>query len=404
MADELCFSSTCDIKNNSCFVFYDLSLLCSLIFSHPLYFSYFLFFSPYLFKFIFFISPLFFTTTLVLLLSFLTTTFPQPKLGIIQTVVDKLRSKLNDVDEDEDFCNFEDFEIYKIVFHDQPLITVSDGEDNEQVSVMENAVAVAVTIPESDHKQEELRSLECLFEELDRFEDSTAAIETTEKESSSDLGKIVGELQKPEPVVKKKLGSKSMAVVEAEADQKLFEKSFSLKSNSCRVDSPSSIGSYGSMRKEKEWKRTLACKLFEERHNSEGGEEGMDSLWESYEEDNSSRKSKNRKEPMSINQKKMMMNNKKKIEFKYFDDDFEEDDDDEEEFMSNGQLCCLKALKLSAGKMNLGMGKPNLVKISKALKGFGWLHHVGSKNGLTGYPNSSRRFISAYRIPPLLRP
>lgn len=135
------------------------------------------------------------------------------------------------------------------------------------------------------------------------------------------------------------------------------------------------------MRKEKEWKRTLACKLFEERHNSEGGEEGMDSLWESYEEDNSSRKSKNRKEPMSINQKKMMMNNKKKIEFKYFDDDFEEDDDDEEEFMSNGQLCCLKALKLSAGKMNLGMGKPNLVKISKALKGFGWLHHVGSKNG-----------------------
>ncbi|KAI3749658.1 hypothetical protein L2E82_20274 [Cichorium intybus] len=377
MADELCFSSTCNLKNNPCFFFYDLSLLCSFIFSHPLYFSYFLFFSPYLFKFIFFISPLFFTTTLVLLLSFVATTLPPPKLGFFQTILDKLRSKLNDVEDDDEFRNFEDFEIYKIVFNDPPLITAGDGEDNEGVSVMENAAAVKVTVTEGE-KPEEERSLESLFEELDRFEDSTAATETTEKESSSDVEKIVGELPKPEPVVTKKRGSKSMAVVEA--DQKHVEKSFSMKSHSWRSESSSSIGSYGSMRKEKEWKRTLACKLFEERHNSEG-EEGMDSLWEAYEEDNSSRKSKNRKEAM-INKKNTTMKNKKKSEFKYFDDDFEEDDDDdEEEFMSNGQLCCLKALKLSAGKMNLGMGKPNLVKISKALKGFGWLHHVGSKHG-----------------------
>lgn len=284
---------------------------------------------------------------------------------------------MNDVEDDDEFRNFEDFEIYKIVFNDPPLITAGDGDDNEGVSVMENAAAVKVTVTEGE-KPEEERSLESLFEELDRFEDSTAATETTEKESSSDLEKIVGELQKPEPVVTKKRGSKSMAVVEA--DQKHVEKSFSMKSHSWRSESSSSIGSYGSMRKEKEWKRTLACKLFEERHNSEGGEEGMDSLWEAYEEDNSSRKSKNRKEPM-INKKNTTLKNKKKSEFKYFDDDFEEDDDDDEEFMSNGQLCCLKALKLSAGKMNLGMGKPNLVKISKALKGFGWLHHVGSKHG-----------------------
>ncbi|KAE8675162.1 Detected protein of unknown function [Hibiscus syriacus] len=55
--------------------------------------------------------------------------------------------------------------------------------------------------------------------------------------------------------------------------------------------------------------------------------------------------------------------------------------DNEEEEESNRQLCCLQALKLSAGKMNLGMGRPNLVKISKALKGIGWLHHVGSRHG-----------------------
>jgi hypothetical protein len=36
-------------------------------------------------------------------------------------------------------------------------------------------------------------------------------------------------------------------------------------------------------------------------------------------------------------------------------------------------LCCLEGMKFSAGKMNLGMGRPNLHKISKTFKGFGWL-------------------------------
>lgn len=375
MADELCFSTTNNNKNPPLIptvFFYDLSLLCSFIFSHPLYFSYFLFFSPYFIKFIFLFSPLFFTTTLLLLLSFLATTFPHSnKLGFIQTVLDKLRSKLNHVDEeDQELCNFEDFEIYKIVFHDIPssLITVGDGD-----RIMENAVDQVAG------KSEEETSLERLFEELDRFENSMPAIEMKEKETSSDLVEVVGELQKAEAVEMKKL--KSMAVATetttiAGEDQKTVPNS---KSNSWRLDSCSSFGSYGSMRKEKEWKRTLACKLFEERHNSEGGEEGMDSLWEAYENDHSTTittKSKNKKVDAMVKQKKTLIKNKN--EFKYFDDE----DDDEDEFMSNGvQLCCLKALKLSAGKMNLGMGKPNLVKISKALKGFGWLHHVGTKNG-----------------------
>ncbi|THG18902.1 hypothetical protein TEA_022349 [Camellia sinensis var. sinensis] len=36
------------------------------------------------------------------------------------------------------------------------------------------------------------------------------------------------------------------------------------------------------------------------------------------------------------------------------------------------------------GTLNLGMGRPNLVKISKAIKGIGWLHHV-TKHGKKGY-------------------
>nr|GFD25668.1 neurogenic differentiation factor 1 like [Tanacetum cinerariifolium] len=121
-------------------------------------------------------------------------------------------------------------------------------------------------------------------------------------------------------------------------------------------NSSSILSSHGSMKEEKEWRRTLACKLFEERHNSRGGEEGMDSLWEDHENSNS------KKYDSGIKR-------------------YSDDEDDEDVEMSNGHLCCLQALRLSSGKMNLGMRKPNLVKISKALKGFGWLHHVKNKNG-----------------------
>ncbi|XP_044502514.1 uncharacterized protein LOC123223416 [Mangifera indica] len=131
--------------------------------------------------------------------------------------------------------------------------------------------------------------------------------------------------------------------------------------------SGSNLGSFGSMRKEKEWRRTLACKLFEERHNV-GGSEGMDSLWETYETDS------NKLQTRSKSKKG------KQGSSKYYGDDDDDDDEEEEDEIDDGQLCCLKALKFSAGKMNLGMGRPNLVKFSKALKGIGWLHHV-SKHG-----------------------
>lgn len=127
---------------------------------------------------------------------------------------------------------------------------------------------------------------------------------------------------------------------------------------------PVNLGRFGSMRREKEWTRTLACKLFEERRTADVGEdsdsgEGMDLLWETYEADtNNGRSKKGSKGGHKEN--------------------FDEDDDD---FESVGQFCCLQALKLSAGKMHLGMRTPNLMKISKALKGIGWLHQVSTRHG-----------------------
>nr|CAD1824435.1 unnamed protein product [Ananas comosus var. bracteatus] len=111
------------------------------------------------------------------------------------------------------------------------------------------------------------------------------------------------------------------------------------------------------MRKEREWKRTLACKLYEERitfklHDEravdvKGGEE-MDLLWEAYEK-------------QKQKQKQSRRGGRRR----------------EEEDGSVRQVCCLKALKLSTGNMNLGVGRPNLMKISKVLKGMRMFQHFG---------------------------
>ncbi|GJT09045.1 hypothetical protein Tco_0843507 [Tanacetum coccineum] len=71
-------------------------------------------------------------------------------------------------------------------------------------------------------------------------------------------------------------------------DTKTVENSVKSTSNSMRVELDSCnsrFGSYRSMKKLKGWKRTLACKLFEARCSLDGGGEGMESLWEAYEED-----------------------------------------------------------------------------------------------------------------------
>lgn len=124
------------------------------------------------------------------------------------------------------------------------------------------------------------------------------------------------------------------------------------------------MGKYGSVMKEKEWRRTLACKLFEERHNAAfESDEGIDLLWEMYESSDLKRREGKKKKKSSKKDK--------------YGDEVEEDEEEDDEFeMTNGQLCCLHAVKISAGKMNLGMGRQTLVKISKALKRINWLHHA----------------------------
>ncbi|KAI3829846.1 hypothetical protein L1987_03975 [Smallanthus sonchifolius] len=540
MADALCFSSpssssSYNFKNKTNFqlitsiLLHDLSLLCSVIISYPLYFSYFVFFSRHFIKLISFISPLFIAAVFLSLLLTTTTAFcpnlPQLKLGILQTVIHKLKSNLYEVNGDEEVRNFEDFEIYKIVFdgtftiaicnegdeemrltkkilehsvnggwrndvrtsysdldeiekisensvhggrRNDASISDSDtdksgmktnpensvhgnrrnhasiidsyinnlgietnpensvhcgrrnddsisGSDNDKLGVekpTENSVhggrrnddsdtdklglktnpensvhgyrrndaslsdsdtdkLVVEKTPENsvhggrrltditvtDSYVDELnkeKGFEKLLEELDRFEDFTTAIETY-----ADSGKAG-------PV-------RSVCSVPAGVNSSVDDiySQNSVRSSSWRSNCLSIVNSHGSMREEKEWRRTLACKLFEERHNSGGGEEGMDSLWEAYENDNT----KNRKEIM-MNEKN---NNYGGIE-SFIDEDSDDEDEDEEE-MSNGHLCCSQALKLSTRKMNLGMGNSNFVKISKALKGFGWLHHVKNKHG-----------------------
>lgn len=133
------------------------------------------------------------------------------------------------------------------------------------------------------------------------------------------------------------------------------------------------LGGYGSMRKEKDWKSTLACKLIEERNSADNAGERMDLLWETYENETEERKNK------ASNSKSNKKKNKKKYyEIKYTDVKGVNvwNGKDEEEDESDGQLCCLRTLKFSAGKMISGMGKPNLVKISKTIKGIGWLHNL----------------------------
>ncbi|ONK58414.1 uncharacterized protein A4U43_C09F12230 [Asparagus officinalis] len=149
--------------------------------------------------------------------------------------------------------------------------------------------------------------------------------------------------------------------------QENLSKSLSLRSKDLQRE--------GSMRKEKEWRRTLACKLYEERmafkiqekRTTAEGAEQMDLLWETYESDaDGANKSKSK--------------GKKGKKESYIDGE----DGDEEEEESVSRLCCLQAFRLSSGRMNLGVGRPNLEKISKAFKGFGSFRRSSSNRSRKG--------------------
>ncbi|XP_010026016.1 uncharacterized protein LOC104416308 [Eucalyptus grandis] len=123
---------------------------------------------------------------------------------------------------------------------------------------------------------------------------------------------------------------------------------------------PSNIWNFGSAtRKEKESRRTLACKLYEERHgNGDDTGEGMDRLWELYEDEwneESSETESGRERGQTS------------------------DDEDDDEVEVSEETCCLEAFRLSAGKVNnLGLVRPNLVRISRAISGIRRLHQVAT--------------------------
>ncbi|KAK4440493.1 hypothetical protein Salat_0384200 [Sesamum alatum] len=366
---ELC----CTLKSHFSTLFIsDLTFLCSFILSHPLYFSYFIFFSPYILKLISFLSPLL-VTTFLLSLAFLTVLVHDN----FSTALDRsLRSKKDC--QNEEFQCFEDLGMYEVLFGSSMDVV----EESPLEFLEEKSMALGDSLVEGSEvgdKVEEKR-LENFLKILDEFERMASNVEERKKvepSKSTKFDKFVEKRDGSEATCGNKINLSPTEVGGSGGKERITPM---VKAHSQRVTSPKfdrgaceedelktessrtlDNCSLGSMRKEKEWKRTLACKLFEERHNVDGGD-GMDSLWEAYELDS---KNKAMNDDIIIDKKKNK-NKKEEITEMY----------GEEEEVDGQQLCCLQALKLSAGKMNLGMGRPNLVKITKAIKGFGWLHHV----------------------------
>ncbi|KAJ4830615.1 hypothetical protein Tsubulata_030438 [Turnera subulata] len=402
----------------------DFFLFCAFILSHPMYFFYFIFFSPYLFKLLSFLSPLFITTSLLLLVLLTVSPnlvldkchsgFSESKVSFVlatyQALAERLRCKVEVGEEEDQFHDFEELEVYKIVFKtsnpeesqvevlDEPepkqnylarsealhvsKVSSSVGGGNPQVvdDNLEGNPGNAQLIADGKslgaflHQKEEL--LEDLWWEKGEQEVKPLSV----KSNKVDETKEEALMRSGSKAFCRNIKTSEAKSLNSEDDsfsklsyQSLEEASTWSPDNggyytpkmagNAETLMGSNLGSFGSMRREREWRRTLACKLFEERHNA-NGDEGMDLLWETYETD-------------SIKVRAKSKSTKGKEE--YYDHDQEEEEEEEH----NGQLCCLQALKFSAGKMNLGMRKPNLVKITKALKGIGWLHHV-SRHGKKG--------------------
>lgn len=399
MMPDLCLSSTPKktATHFSTLLLSDLILFFSFILSHPLYLAYFLFFSPYILKLLSFLSPLFITTAL-LLLGFLTISpvdFSEPEVGFLLATYYTVRERLwsNTESEERESPLLEEFEAYKIIFDTSALYALENSDEVSELRSDENLEEKTVEIAWEEKR------IEGFCKQLDGFEQTTFK---EEEKRAEGLDSKPEELKKEASLVRSKLEAigdkleaevldskseelkKEVSLVRSESEamgDKLGADTVKISNNNGGeytsdrfLDSPSSptfessLGSYGSMRKEKDWKRTLACKLFEERHNVGGGE-GMDSLWETYEMDSS-----NKAKPKGNTTKKK---NKKKSVYEEEEEEYEEEDGD-------GQLCCLQALKFSSGRMNFGMRKPSLVKISKAIKGIGWLHSVTSRHGRKG--------------------
>lgn len=302
----------------------------------------------------------------------------------------------------EELNHFEELEAFKMVFNpsiDFHAVENSDEKTEELCFFDLEEKTVEIDWEEITQPIKEAKTLEGFFKELDEFEGFVYNAKEKKVEAPDtnfdkvEVKKGVELVGRGSEEIDDKL-SRDVGTVTARADNGGEHTSKARGKSERNVDRTdnggeytsmllgsrrsrtleSNLGNYGSMRREVEWKKSLACKLFEERNNVGGGEEGMDSLWEAYDRDSSN------KAKAKSNTKK----NKNKKKGKS-GDRYDDDEEEEEEEGIDGKLCCLQALKFSAGKVNLGMGRPNLVKISKAIKGFGWLHHVSIRPGKKGH-------------------
>lgn len=299
------------------------------LYSNPIYLAYFIFFFPYLFRFLSFLSPLLLSISLVVFCIFTLEDLP---------AFDASPVKSEDEDTEAPFSDFFEY-LQTPDHHNQPPNSCEHLEEYASPLIdAENRWPIWVSKeidPASLEKQNSSNSIACK---------DTAAGHGGEAKTNPEIDKMT--------------------------DQEIDK--MSQISEVCNGDEEQCW----SMRREKEWKRTLACKLYEERRSWEGGE-GMDVLWEIHEADSAkapvnvakSGKAKSENKTKSSSQRFSLLARKHHKEDEHEGKDDGEVEEEEEEEDTKGPVCCLQALRLSTGKMNMGIRSSNLRKLSKALKG-----------------------------------
>lgn len=286
--------------------------LCSYIFCNPIYVAYLIFFSPFIFKVLSFLSPLLICISLVIICIFTLENYLPFYNASEEEVLNALRTSID----------LQDFGVEAPAFF-----------DCFEFYTPGNQPPILHELLKESHSDE---GENWVSKEID----------------PASLGK---QISLSIPKAGQEIIKNPLPVYGAEEELKTKIEVYSEKR-------------WGSTRREKEWKRTLACKLYEERKGGEGGE-GMDLLWEIHEVDAAKTKA-NDKAKM-----KDHLSSSKRFKLKRPQDEVvpcdPSDEEEEEEEEMKGHVCCLQALRLSTGKMNLGIKSNNLVKFSRAMKGIG---------------------------------
>ncbi|KAL9672212.1 hypothetical protein QQ045_028462 [Rhodiola kirilowii] len=380
--------------------------------TYPLYISYLILFSPYILKLLSFLSPL----ILILLLATALCAFSN-------TASSSHRFSLlgNKTQENGAYTTRLEAEAYKIIFetfHDSVTSLADDCDEIEaykqikiEALVPEIVKSCCSSTPLQDPPSHEIVDKATIISDDDELPCSETAKNTNYDETEIIKHMVCSTFNKPDvnESEEDELVKAAVGVEINKAERPLFtltttttttQKRESNNEAIVNINQPPtnstdlhktsrsfSLPSIESMRREKEWTRTLACKLFEERHNScsRGGEDGMDMLWETYESIESPLKAAvDQRRTMSRRSRRATAMESEDRAFRvYADHEDEEGDDDvaeEEDDVASGKMCCLQALKMSSGKVNLGIGRKNMMKFSKALKRFGWLHKTTNSN------------------------